>query len=240
MLVVGDGDGTKFLHWSYRQRDFVAGATNWRPGEYDPAVTCIPQRGFTGHLPLAFPKRSNSRYVHFSPRDAFLIPDAYQPRWGGGQTHSLAIVTTAPDFQTLSTSWVRMSPWDRDSNSVFVEWNPDWLLSLMSSIDGRAVDQGTEFGLRKTLIVFHGRDDKDYQSYRYTLDSGPSDSDGTTLIQCSPATARLPKSCQHRFLKNGRQYYFRQRPEDVPRWREMQQQLLNLFASFGTNAKVPD
>jgi hypothetical protein len=238
ILVVGDDSGPKFLHWSYRQQEFVAGATTWRPGEFDPAVTCTPQRDFTSRLPIAFPKRSNSRYVRLSAQEAFRIPDAYQPRWSGGQTRTLRLLTAAPDFQPLNTSWSRLTSWDYDSNSVSVEWNPDWLLSLMSSIDGRAVDQGTEFGLRKTLIVFHGRDGKDYESHRYTLDTGWSDSDGTTLIQCSPATAKLPKSCQHRFLKNGRHYYFRQRPEDVPRWREMQQRLLDLFASFEANVRA--
>jgi hypothetical protein len=237
ILVVGDDAGPRFMHWSYRNQDFVAGASNWKPGEYDPAVTCIPQRDFARHLPIVFPNPSASRYVRLSSREAFLIPDAYQPRWSGGQTRSLVLATGAPDFQPLDRSWSRLSAWERDSNWVFLEWNPDWLLSLMSSIDGRAVDQGTEFGLRKTLIVFHGKDGKDYESYRYTLDNGGSDSDGTTLIQCGTATAKLPKSCQHRFLKGGRHYYFRQRPEDVPHWREMQQKLLGLFASFEANAQ---
>ncbi len=237
ILVVSESTGTTYSHWSYRKQAFVAGASNWKPGEYEPAVTCIPQRDFIASLPVLFPQSTSGRYVRLSQQDIFRIPDEYQPRWGSGQTRSLRLLTAAPDFQPLNTSWSRLTSWDYDSNSVSVEWNPDWLLSVMSSIDGRAIDQGTEFGLRKTLIVFHGRDGKDYESHRYTLDTG-SNSDGTTLIHCSPATAKLPKSCQHRFLKNGRHYYFRQRPEDVPRWREMQQRLLDLFASFEANARA--
>jgi hypothetical protein len=60
----------------------------------------------------------------------------------------------------------------RESDSVFVEWNPEWLLSLMKSPpDGQITEQSIEFGLQKSSIVSFGRDSKRYESYRYLGDN---------------------------------------------------------------------
>ena len=127
ILVVGDDTGPRFFHWSYRKQDFVAGAVNEKVAE--PAVTCTPRRDFVDGLPVLFPQTSTSRYVRFSRQEAFRIPDAYQPRWSGGQSRTLRLATTAPEFAPLSTSWGDLPVGERDSNSVFVDWNPAWLLS---------------------------------------------------------------------------------------------------------------
>ena len=57
---------------------------------------------------------------------------------------------------------------EHDSNRVFVEWNPEWVLNLMKATPGGdLVEQSTEFGLAKTKTITHGKDGKDYVGYRY-------------------------------------------------------------------------
>jgi hypothetical protein len=236
ILVVGDDPELRYFHWSYRKQEFVVGATTWKPGEYEPAVTCIRRRNFVETLPLLFPQSSNTRYVRFSAKEAFRIPDEYQPRWSGGQSRTLMLATAAPEFAPLNVSWNMLPLHQRDSNWVFVEWNLPWLSGLMSSDEGRVAGQESAFGLQKQTIVVRGRDSRDYESQRYAADAG-GPSGNTTLISCGAPTEQFPKSCQHRFVNNGRHYYFRHRPEDVPRWQEMQKRLVDLFASFEARAR---
>jgi hypothetical protein len=232
VLVVGAGDDPQLFHWSHRKQEFVAGVLNQNAGR-GPGITCIPRRDFAGSLPVLFASTSPDHYVRFSGPDTFLIPAAYQPRWSGAANGSLLIVAPAPDFAPLNKSWDLLPPFERDSNWVFVQWNSNWLTSLMASTDGEAADQQSEFGLQKQRIVQRGRDLKDTESHRYIV---PADRAGSganpTLILCYPSSEKLPKSCQHRFLHGSRHYYFRHRPEDVPRWQEMQTRVLGLFASF--------
>jgi hypothetical protein len=239
ILVVGDEEDPQFFHWSYRKQEFVPGVINQRVAEYGPGVTCVPRRDFAHGLLLLFPQTSADRYVRFSKQDAFHIPAAYQPRWS---SRSLSIAAPAPDFTPLKTSWDRLSAHERDSNWVFVQWNPAWLLSLMASTDGQAIEQGITFGLQKHLIVWRGRDSKDYESHRYIAPADRPDSGiNLTRITCPPPSGQMLKSCQHRFLHGSRHYYFRHRPEDVPRWQEMQKKVLDLFASFEAhNVAQPD
>jgi hypothetical protein len=232
ILVVGDGEDPQLYHWSYRKQEFVPGALNQRAGR-GPSITCIPRRDFAEALPVLFPQTSADRYVRFSGQDTFLIPAAYQPRWSGAVNGSLLIVAPAPDFAPLNTSWDRLSALERDSNWVFVQWNPDWFLSLIASNDGQVIEQGTVFGLQKQLIVWRGRDSKDYESHRYIVPADRADSGANpTQIRCAPSSQQMPKSCQHRFLHGRRHYYFRHQPDHMPRWQEMQKKVLDLFASF--------
>ncbi|MBX9843201.1 MAG: hypothetical protein K2Z80_15475 [Xanthobacteraceae bacterium] len=230
ILVVGDGEDPQFFHWSYRKQEFVPGVINQRVAEYGPGVTCIPRRDFADGLPMLFRQTSADRYVRLSRQHTFHIPAAYQPRWS---SRSLWIAAPAPDFAPLKTAWDRLSARERDSNWVFVQWNSDWLLGLMASTDGQAAEQETAFGLQKQLIVQRGRDSKDYESHRYIAPADrPASGANPTLITCPPPSGQMLKSCQHRFLHGSRHYYFRHRPEDVPRWQEMQKKVLDLFASF--------
>jgi hypothetical protein len=232
ILVIGAGNEPQLFHWSHRKQEFVPGVLNQNAG-YGPGITCLPRRDFAGGLPVLFPRGSADRYVRFSSQDTFLIPAAYQPRWSGSAGGSLSIAAPAPDFAPLNKSWDQLPPFERDSNWVFVQWNAGWLQSLMASTDAEAAEPQTEFGLQKQRIVRHGRDGKDYESQRYTVPGDRAESGAvSTLIHCSPSSATLPKSCQHRFLHGQRHYYFRHRPEDVPRWLEMQKKVLGLFASF--------
>jgi hypothetical protein len=118
-------------------------------------------------------------------------------------------------------SWDDMSFREKDSNWLFIE-DPASLLSMMSSIPRRpGFEQQTEFGLQK------------YGSNQYFVYAdGQPNGINTTLINCSAGSDLFPPSCQHRFLNGGRHFYFRHRPEDVPKWREMQRKILDLLASF--------
>jgi hypothetical protein len=232
ILIAGNETEPRLYHWSYRKREFVVGVLNEKV--YGPAITCIPTRNFIDSLPTLFPRTGESQYVRFSKQEAYLIPNIYQPRWSGGQGRTLRLAVRPPDFGPLKTQWKDLSWLEWDRNSVFIHGNQNWLLNLMSSTPrGQVLEQGTEFGLQKRLIISEGRDSKKYESSQYRVYAdGQPNGINTTLISCSPGSDRFPPSCQHRFLNRDRHFYFVHRPEDVPQWQEMQKKVLDLLASF--------
>jgi hypothetical protein len=234
ILVVGAETNPRLFHWSYQRRQFVEGVINETLEGRGPAITCLPKPEFTASLPAMIPQVAENSYVRFSPQEAYRIPISYQATWSGGASRTLRIATAAPDFLPLDQRWSDLPPAARDSNWVFVEWNPGWVLSLMKSAPGEViVEEGTEFGLSKVKTVFHGKDQKDYVGYRYLVYANEeSIGVNTTVISCGTSSAAFPKPCQHRFLSKGRHFYFRHRPEDVADWHAMQRRVLDLFASF--------
>jgi hypothetical protein len=232
ILVVGEPANLRLYHWSYRRRAFEPGVLNGHIEGRGPAVTCVPALDFAGKRLAFFPESSDSNYFRYSAHEAYRIPNALQAKWSGGISPTLRLATTAPDFQPLNRHWSDLTPGERDSNWVFIEWNPEWVLSLMKAAPGgNVVEQSTEFGLSKSKAITHGRDGKEYIGYRYlTYDDGHGIN--TTVISCGTPSEVVPKSCQHRFINRGRHFYFRHRPEDLPDWRVMQRRILELIDSF--------
>jgi hypothetical protein len=232
ILVVGEPANPRLYHWSYRRRAFELGVLNGQIDGRGPAVTCVPVRDFADKRLALFPKSSDSNYIRYSARDAYRIPNAWQAKWSGGMSPTLRLATTAPDFQPLNRRWSDLTPEERDSNWVMIEWNPEWVLSLMKAAPGgNVVEQSTEFGLSKSKTITLGRDGKEYVGYRYlAYDDGHGIN--TTVIGCGTPSEAVPKSCQHRFINRGRHFYFRHRPEDVQDWRIMQRRILELMDSF--------
>jgi hypothetical protein len=232
ILVVGEPTDPRLYHWSYRRRAFEPGVLNGRIEGRGPAVTCMSAPDFTHKRLALFPEPSDSTYVRYSAHDAYRIPNAWKTEWSGGMNRTLRLATTAPDFQPLNRRWSDLTPGDRDSNWVFIEWNPEWLLNLMKEAPGGdVVEQSREFGLSKSKIIAHGRDGKEYVGYQYLAYEDGHDTN-TTLIGCGTPSEAVPKSCQHRFINGGRHFYFRHRPEDVPDWWRMQRRILELMDSF--------
>lgn len=232
ILVVGEASNPRLYHWSYRRRAFEPGVLNGQVEGSGPAVTCLPVRDFAGQRLALVARSSDSNYVRYSAQGTYRIPSVWQAKWSGGMNPTLLLATTAPDFRPLSRRWSDLAPEERDSNWVFVQWNPEWVLSLIRKApSGNVVEQSTEFGLSKTKTVTHGRDGKDYVGYGYLV---YADGHGinTTVIGCGMPSDAVPKSCQHRFTNNGRHFYFRHRPEDVADWRGMQQRIVELMDSF--------
>jgi hypothetical protein len=232
ILVVGEPANPRLYHWSYRRRAFEPGVLNGQIEGRGPAVTCVPALDFAGKRLALFPESSDSNYVRYSAHETYRIPNAWQAKWSGGMSPTLRLATTAPDFQPLNRRWSDLTPGERDSNWVFIEWNPEWVLSLMKAAPGgNVVEQSSEFGLSKSKTITHGRDGKEYVGYRYlAYDDGHGIN--TTVIGCGTPSEAVPKSCQHRFINRGRHFYFRHRPEDVPDWRVMQRRILELMDSF--------
>jgi hypothetical protein len=220
ILVVGAETNPRLFHWSYQRREFVEGVITGALEGRGPTITCSPRPEFTANLPAMIPEAAEHSYVRFSPHEVYRIPDSYQATWSGGTSRTLRIAAAAPDFVPLDQRWSHLSPAERDSNWIFVEWNPDWVLSLMKSAPGGSVvEQGSEFGLSKVKTVFHGKDQKDYVDYRYLVYASEETSGvNTTVISCGTSSTALPKLCQHRFLNKGRSFYFRHQPEHVADW----------------------
>jgi hypothetical protein len=232
ILFIGEPADPHLYHWSYRRHAFEPGVLNGQIEGHGPAITCTPARDFARKQLALFPKPSDSSYVRYSAHDAYRIPNAWQAKWSGGMNPSLRLATTAPNFQPLNRHWSDLTPGERDSNWVFIEWNPEWVLSLMKRAPrGDVIEQGAEFGLSKSKIITHGRDGKDYVGYRY-LAYDDDHGINTTVIGCGTPSEAVPKSCQHRFINKGRHFYFRHRPEDVLDWRGMQHRILELMDSF--------
>jgi len=232
ILVVGKPEEQRLYHWSYGRGTFDPGVFNDRfGGRGDPVVSCEPETGFAAKR-LAFnPKPSGSDYVSFSARDTYRIPKVWQARWSGGAGRSLSLVTSAPEFQPLDRRWNDLPPNERESNWVFVEWNPEWVSSLMKSRSANSTIEETDFGLSKHTTIFRGKDGRKYVGVHYLAyadDAGIN----TTIISCNPPTEKFPASCQHRFINKGRHFDFCHGPENLAQWRAMQQRILRLMDSF--------
>lgn len=233
ILVVGARADPKLFHWTYRHSAFEAGVLNGKVVGRGPAITCIPERRFVATLAILFAKSSDDSYINYSGHETYRIPDVWQPKWSGGMTPTLRLGTTAPDFRPLNRRWGDLQPGERDESWLFIEWNPEWLLSMMSGASNQnIVERAMEFGLSKEKsITRSSRDGKDYTGYRY-FTYGDGHEINTTMIGCGVPSEALPKSCQHRFINKGKHFYFRHRPEDVADWKGMQQRVVELMDTF--------
>jgi hypothetical protein len=232
ILVVGEAPNPQLYHWSYRGSAFEPGVLNGRIAGGGPAVTCQPVRDFAAdQLALIFPASSDNDYVSYSEHDTYRIPKAWQAEWNGGRTPTLRLATGAPDFRPLDRPWGILRPEERDSKWLFIQWNPEWVLSLMADPERDVVEKTAEFGLSKSKTMTPGKDGKQYVGYRYLAYADGHGVD-TTVIGCGMPSEAFPKSCQHRFINKGRHFYFRHRPEDVADWQGMQQRILELMDSF--------
>lgn len=236
ILVAGEGANQRLHHWSYRRLGFEEGVLNGRHDGRGPALTCVPTPDFAGtRLALIAGSSSDSNYVSYSAGETYLIPASWQAKWSGGTSRTLILAATAPDFHPLERRWSDLAPGERDNNWVFIDWNPEWMLRLMKAAPGGTiVEQDEEYGLSKIRTITHGKDGKQYVGYRYRVYGGEPSGSGinTTVIGCGMPSTAFPKSCQHRFINKGRQFYFRHRPEDLADWQGMQGRILKLMDSF--------
>jgi hypothetical protein len=163
ILVVGEVSNPHLYHWSYRRHAFEEGVLNGRIEGGGPAITCQPAPDFAAkRMALIFPGSSDSDYIRYSDRDTYRIPKAWQAEWSGGRTATLRLATAAPDFHPLNRPWSDLLPEERDSNWLFIQWNPEWVLNLIKEPGRNVVEEGAEFGLAKRTEVTHGRDGKEY------------------------------------------------------------------------------
>lgn len=235
VLVVGSATNPLLYHWAYRRRGFEAGVLNGRVANRGPAVTCLPIQDFAETQLSIHPGPLDSNYVRFSPDEAYRFPVTWQAKWSGGMDRYLRLATTSPDFKPLDRKWDELNPGERDSNWVTVDWNPQWVLDLITrGPHGDVAERGLEFGLSRITIVTRGKDGKEYIGRRYVLtaDQSALGRDNITIIGCGPPTEANPRSCQHRFINRGRHFYFRHAPGEILNWQSMQRRILDLMASF--------
>jgi|tagenome__1003787_1003787.scaffolds.fasta_scaffold20854394_1 hypothetical protein len=233
VLVVGDLAAPRLFHWSYRRQEFVPGIVGQTAGSYGTALACAPSVSFIASLPALFHRGSDSQYIRLSGEEAYRIPHAYQPRWGGSSGGFVSFAAMAPDFKPLGAPWSGLSLRERSEHSIFIEWNPSWLNGLLGPEKGQLAGQPTVFGLRTEVRVTQGKNGNSHETKYYRADASEQPGVNTTLIICYPASDVTPiASCQHRFLSGERHFNFRHRPEDLPRWQAMQKRLAELMDSF--------
>jgi hypothetical protein len=220
ILVVGDETHPSLFHWSYHKARFVPGVLNAAIPGHEPVLSCESRRNYIGTLPALWAPHPESTYVHFSEHRIFRVPTSYQPRWSGGSSAFLAIATSAPDFAPLTVPWVSLAQSERVWNVAFIAWNPTGMRDLTGAAPAGAI--GGEFGLQEAPAA---------SSKRYVVQGQPSGANAT-LIDCPIGSKAHPAMCRHRFLSHGHEFDFVHRPEDLPNWRQMQEHLVSLFASF--------
>jgi len=220
ILVVGDETHPSLFHWSYHKARFVPGVLNAAIPGHEPVLSCESRRNYIGTLPALWAPHPESTYVHFSEHRIFRVPTSYQPRWSGGSSAFLAIATSAPDFAPLTVPWVSLAQSERVWNVAFIAWNPTGMRDLTGAAPAGAI--GGEFGLQEAPAA---------SSKRYVVQGQPSGANAT-LIDCPIGSKAHPAMCRHRFVSHGHEFDFVHRPEDLPNWRQMQEHLVSLFASF--------
>ena len=220
ILVVGDETHPSLFHWSYHKARFVPGVLNAAIPGHEPVLSCESRRNYIGTLPALWAPHPESTYVHFSEHRIFRVPTSYQPRWSGGSSAFLAIATSAPDFAPLTVPWVSLAQSERVWNVAFIAWNPTGMRDLTGAAPAGAI--GGEFGLQEAPAA---------SSKRYVVQGQPNGANAT-LIDCPIGSKAHPAMCRHRFVSHGHEFDFVHRPEDLPNWRQMQEHLVSLFASF--------
>ena len=219
ILVVGDETHPSLFHWSYHKARFVPGVLNAAIPGHEPVLSCESRRNYIGTLPALWAPHPESTYVHFSEHRIFRVPTSYQPRWSGGSSAFLAIATAAPDFEPLTVPWISLAPSERVWNVAFIAWNPTGMRDLTGAAPAGAI--GGEFGLQEAPAA---------SSKRYVVQEQPGVN--ATSIDCPVGSKAHPAMCRHRFVSHGHEFDFVHLPEDLPNWRQMQEHLVSLFASF--------
>jgi hypothetical protein len=179
-----------------------------------------------------FPEPSNGNYIRYSGGETYLIPTILAGKVERWDESEPAARDNRARLPATRTALHDLLPEERDSNSVFISWDPEWVLRLTKEAPGgNIVEQSPEFGLAKTKTITPGKDGKEYVGYGYlAYDDGHGIN--TIVIGCGVPSEAVPKSCQHRFINKGRHFYFRHRPEDVTNWQRMQQRILEVINSF--------
>ncbi|MDH7797860.1 MULTISPECIES: hypothetical protein [unclassified Beijerinckia] len=213
VLILGSGTMPYLRHWSYYKHNFVDGVLHGQRT----SITCVPQRDFADRLPILWPQRIDNDYFRIPARgEAYRILRSYYPKWSGGASLHLSIVTSAPDFAPLPAPWFGWGPRERWDSSVFVEWDTRWFANLIEKeASGSGADSVVEYGLSKsgTSWYFTGSDDVN-----------------PTTVNCGPVR------CQHRFLNKGRHFHFFHHRDELSNWQALQKRLLALFDSFAAAA----
>lgn len=229
------------FHWSYWQQQlapgFVPGLRNEEAEGYGSAVTCEPELGFAGGLRWIIPETPDSDYVRFSAQEAYRIPKSYHAQWmGGARGYWLLLGAPAPKFLALKKSREDSTEKERLNDWLIVNSDPTISAKFVDAINSdpvSVVERGVEFELQKQKLFTEGSSSKAHASTRYFNPVGErADGPGPTLIWCQTPSVHDPKSCAHSFIGHGRNMSFRHRTEEVANWRDMQNRVLELLASF--------
>lgn len=235
ILVVQETSGTQLFHWSYHKRQFVPGTINSGTPGYGPAIVCEPEKNFARHLPTLIAASADDVFIRFSNNEAYRIPLSYHPRWSGGANRYLTFQAAAPDLTPSLDG-------ERQARAIFVSWKSAWLMELMKARpEGKFETQENAYGLTNPIVI---SDDKSLsQQSRYFNLAEAAGGENPTMIDCYSSAVSMrarADSCHHRFMNAGRHIDFRHSMNDLPQWRNMQEKLIALLASFEASAAAPN
>jgi hypothetical protein len=215
VLVIGELDHPRLLHWSYRYLSFREGAYG------PPPLYCRPRRDYFATMEQSAEREEESLFIAWQGQE-FSIPRAYhaRPYWPPPQITATAM---APTFAPMEGRLTHQGL----STAVSLQFDaPDAIERWRKRPDDfyRIEDQGSAFGLIKERVWNKKSAAPGVQYYSLRPDGSVQ-----TLISC---VSELPQyQCRHAFESDGKLYEFQHLPKDIAEWRQMQQRLWGLFAS---------
>ena len=222
ILAIGSGVQPDIYHWSYNSKSFIKDSGSRSPVYCNPKLhfaTVISDKNLVG-------QSNKFRFAGMS----LSIPPIYRAEiFNGSSSPTIIFYATAPNFENVPEvgqanaidSHIELNFADTDRADV-------WLTT-----DGQAYiveESGEEYGLKTHTkwYVGSGTREKNRQpSFQYFETS--NDKRIVTVIDCPD---KVKGQCLQAFRSGGWTYTFHHSPADLPKWKIMQEKLVNLSHLF--------
>jgi hypothetical protein len=214
VLVVGPHESAELFHWSYWRNKFVKGTYGPQP------IYCNPRPNFLASLPSNAPPDLAPLSFYMAGMH-FSIPNGYHPAPLWAYRFGLLISASPPLFRPTVRPWPSGEPGDTLVEVAFYQRQSLQTLLQAPDVNHIVEPAGTMHGLEKQIVHHVGSRGSQTQ-YLVRSPEGRV----ASVLQC------FDRDCLHSFEYDGWTYEFHHSPSDIPRWREMEMQLVTLVRSF--------
>jgi hypothetical protein len=225
VLIVSFPNNRYAYHWSYMNRQFIGGATS-----NNFPVLCRLTENFAESLPVFLPKRTDNALEVTIGKRRFIIPEQYSPiiRTDSG---TLQFLAESIVFTPVRHSRDVMPLLQQFAHTVTIDLNPEESLEALVNPLGEYTikDLGAEYGLHKRVITHKN----DISSTSPLFFRRNQKGKIQTLIQSWSGYA----SARHSFLHEGLLYTFYYQGNSISEWKEAENNLVKLIASFVTDIR---
>lgn len=203
VLLIAKAEKIEAYGWSYLKIPFTDRMVNW-DNQYGSAIHCLPEPAFGDKLSL-LGERDNSTTGVFLDGKLLKMNKKYSPK---GSQKRLSISAQAPDFKAVERKPHTLYP-------SFAIRSRDWIENLHKKYENNK--NIGEIGDLTEIIT-------DQQGLRWYYRKDKQDHLMTT-VGCHI-------TCQHRFYRDDRMYYFEHSHDLLEQSAIMEDRLYNLFQSF--------